>query len=252
MRWSTGLAASIGFHLALLGTLFLLPKVSLPEDEPTKVTWINLPSAGGPAGGAGIQEQGDPGERVRRVEEQAPESNDERKGAATPDAFSAESRKSAVKGTSKNPDSMGQAKTPAKGAQATPNPTKGTAGAGAGGGAGAGYGIPGLKAAQGAMGGSGLIDGVDGDFPYTWYLTTVQNRITGNWNRFNRTPQRVQIYFRIKRDGSIEGERIESPSLDGSFDQGALLAVKRSNPLPALPPEYPGKVLGVRFWFTGP
>jgi TonB family protein len=60
----------------------------------------------------------------------------------------------------------------------------------------------------------------------------------------------VQIYFRIRRDGSIDGERVESPSGNSLMDQSALLAVRRSNPLPRLPEGFDSPSLGVRFWFT--
>ena len=43
---------------------------------------------------------------------------------------------------------------------------------------------------------------------------------------------------------------MESPSGNGFLDQSALLAVRRSDPLPRLPEGFDGSSLGVRFWFT--
>jgi protein TonB len=100
------------------------------------------------------------------------------------------------------------------------------------------------------QGGSGLIGDLDGNFPYTWYLQQVQNRITGNWNRLTSAQGRVQIYFRITRDGAVDGARVESPSGNAALDQSALLAVRRSDPLPRLPEGFEGDSLGVRFWFS--
>ena len=91
---------------------------------------------------------------------------------------------------------------------------------------------------------------LDGNFPFVWYLQNVQNTITGNWNRLSNVQGRVQVYFRIRRDGSLEGIRVEIPSGNAALDQGALLAVKRSDPLPRLPDGFEGRSLGVRFWFS--
>jgi TonB family protein len=129
--------------------------------------------------------------------------------------------------------------------------TPGAAGQGGNGGIGASTGIPGLKAAQGIQGGTGIVGDLDGaEFPFLWYLQQVQGRITGNWNRMSSVQGRVQIYFRIKRDGSLEGIRVEIPSGNGALDQSAMLAVKRSDPLPRLPEGFDGQTLGVRFWFS--
>jgi len=96
----------------------------------------------------------------------------------------------------------------------------------------------------------GLVEGVDGTFPYTWYLQQVQARITANWNRVSSTQGRVQIYFRIARDGSLDRVRVEIPSSSAAMDESARMAVLRSAPLQRLPEGYEGQYLGVRFWFT--
>lgn len=250
MRWPAGLALSLGLHALVAAAFILVPRIKT-EPEEAKVTWISLPASGGVAGGAQAMEQGDPGDRLRRVEEVAPQQQEATKGAATPEAFSSTSRKSGVKGTNPDPTSLGQAPVAAKGAQPTASPSRGAAGSGGGQGLGQGTpGIPGLKVTSGIEGGTGLIDAVDGQFPFLWYLQQVQGRITGSWNRFTTAQGRVQIYFRIRKDGAIEGERIEIPSGNAGLDQSALLAVKRSNPLPPLPDGFDGRTLGVRFWFT--
>jgi TonB family protein len=251
----TCLAFSLVFHALVAAAILVTPKTEARTEE-TKVTWVNLPPAvTGPLGGSGPQEVGKQGERLRRVEEVAPKQAEPPAKAPpvpTPNAFGPKASRPA-KGTRDNPDSLGKAPVAAKGKTVDANPIVGAAGQGAGGGVGIGSpipGIPGLKASSGIQGGTGLISDLDGSFPFIWYLQQVQGRITGNWNRLTSIQGRVQIYFRIKRDGSIDGARVESPSGNSALDQSALLAVRRSDPLPRLPDGFEGGSLGVRFWFT--
>ena len=249
--WPVGLGVSLAFHGLVAAAIMIGPKEA-PKAEETKVTWVSLPSAGdtGPLGGSGPVEEGKQGERQRRVEEVAPK-RPEPAGVqtTTPNVFG-NKPSHPLKGTNPNPDSLGKAPVAAKGAAPVPNPVVGAAGQGGGGGIGVGAAIPGLKASSGIQGGSGLISDLDGSFPYISYLQQIQSRITGNWNRLNAAQGRVQIYFRIKRDGTIDGARVESPSGNGFLDQSALLAVRRSDPLPRLPEGFDASSLGVRFWFT--
>jgi TonB family protein len=251
LGWPVCLALSLALHAAVGAAVILAPKVRAGVDEPAKVTWVTLPAmAGDSSGGSSPTEAGETGERLRRVEDVAPQAQDGRKGAPTPEGFSTATKATGVKGTNPDPRSMGQARDFARGAQPQPNAVRGTAGQGGGGGIGQGSGIPGLRASGAAMGGIGSIDSVDGDFPFVWYLQQVQNRITTNWNRIPGSLGRVQIYFRIQRDGQIDGARVESPSGNGALDDSALRAVRSANPLTPLPESFEGKQLGVRFWFS--
>jgi len=244
--WPLCFSVSVGFHLLVAAAIFTAPKTEARQQEP-KVTWVTLPGAApaAPLGGAGPMEQGKEGERQRRVEEVAPRRPEPAGAAVTPNAFGPKPSRP-VKGTSENQESLGKAPVAAKGPAPAPNPAIGAAGQGSGGAIGIGSSIPGLKAAAGIQGGSGLISDLDQDFPFMWYLVQIQNRITGNWNRITSDTGRVQIYFRINRDGTIEGARVETTSGFPSLDQSALLAVRRSDPLGPLPE---GNSLGVRFWF---
>ncbi|HNX32151.1 MAG TPA: energy transducer TonB [Holophaga sp.] len=247
--WPLGLVASLCFHGLVLAVVLYSPKSGAPV-ETTKTTWVSLPAmgGGGPAGGSSATEKGEEGERHRRVEEVAPKTP-EKAGSATPNAFGSRPTK-ALKGTNPDLTSIGKAPVAAK----SPNPVSGlvpgAAGSGNGQGVGIGSGFPGMKATNGVSGGTGMIGDIDSDFPFIWYLQQVQNRITGNWTRLSSAQGRVQIYFRIKRDGSLDAIRVEIPSGNPTIDQGALLAVKRSDPLPRLPDGFEGQTLGVRFWFT--
>lgn len=250
MRWPLGLVLSVGVHALAVGAALVMPKASEKPRE-LKVTWVTLPasaSTGASSGGAGAMEEGKTGERVRRVEEVAPKL-DQKGYSPTPNAFGTKGVKG-VSGTNPDVTSTGKAPEAAKGKNPVANPTPGASGNGGGGGLGAGTGIPGLKASSGVQGGSGLIGDLDGNFPFLWYLQQVQGKVTGNWNRFSSAQGRVQVYFRITREGRIEGARVDIPSGNAALDQSALLAVKRSDPLPRLPDGFEGPSLGVRFWFS--
>ena len=250
LGWSRGLALSAGLHLAL-GAVFFWPHGrSADPSEEVKVTWVNLPSAmAGASGGSEAMDVGKSGERLRRVEEVAPV-RATAPSATAPDPFALKTTKSAARGDNKDVVSQGTGTTAAKGKTATPNPVAGAVGTGNGAAFGAGSGIPGLNPTSGVQGGVGLVGGVDGDFPFVWYLQQVQTRITTNWNRVSSTQGRVQIYFRIAKDGSLDRVRVEIPSGNAAMDDSARMAVLRSAPLQRLPEGYEGQYLGIRFWFT--
>lgn len=249
LGWPLGLALSLGFHGLVLAVILYSPKSAGVAENP-RITWVTLPAmaSAGPAGGSTAVEEGKQGERQRRVEEVAPKTT-EKPGTVTPNTFG-DKPTHPVKGSNPDPTSLGKAPVAAKGSNPTSTPVTGAAGTGNGSGLGAGTGVPGLKATSGVSGGSGLVGDIDSDFPFLWYLQQAQNQITANWNRISSGQGRVQIYFRIKRDGALETIRIEVPSGNATLDQSALLAVKRSDPLPRLPDGFEGSSLGVRFWFT--
>jgi TonB family protein len=250
LRWGSGLAVSLGLHMALGAAFFWPGGGAQDKAEDVKVTWVNLPAAMvGASGGSEAMEVGKTGERLRRVEEVAPV-RATAPSATAPDPFATKTTKAAAKGDNKDSVSQGTGTTAAKGKTAAQNPVAGAVGTGNGAAFGAGSGVPGLNPTSGVQGGMGLVGGVDGDFPYTWYLQQVQARITTNWNRVSSTQGRVQIYFRIAKDGSLDRVRVEIPSGNAAMDESARMAVLRSAPLQRLPDGYEGQFLGVRFWFT--
>ena len=250
LAWPQGLALSLALHLTL-GVFFFWPRGSASDKpEEVKVTWVNLPAAmAGASGGSEAMEVGKTGERLRRVEEVAPV-RQTAPSATAPDPFASRTTRAAARGDNRDAASQGTGTTAAKGKTATPNPVAGAVGTGNGAAFGAGSGIPGLNPTAGVQGGLGLVGGVDGDFPFTWYLQQVQTRITTNWNRVSSTQGRVQIYFRIAKDGSLDRVRVEIPSGNAAMDESARMAVLRSAPMQRLPDGYEGQYLGVRFWFT--
>lgn len=246
---SRAMGISVALHLALLVPLLVAGRGKVAAPEEIKVTWVTLPAAGGASGGSSPLEEGRTGERQRRVEDVAPEAGEKVQPMKVADAPGAEEAPTA-KGTSKAADAKGAAPVAAKGKNPDKAPVTGAAGQGGGGGVGQGGGIPGLKASAGAQGGTGFIGELDGTFPYTWYLQQIQNAIYGNWSRLTSAQGRVQLYFRIRRDGRIEGLRTETSSGNATLDRSAEMAVRRSDPLPRLPEGYDGETLGVRYWFT--
>lgn len=249
MAWGTGLGLSLALHVAL-GAFFLWPHGRTDQPEEVKVTWVNLPPAmATPSGGSDAMAEGKNGERLRRVEEVAPQ-RDTTPTATAPNPFAEKTTRAAPRGNNPDVASQGSGTTAAKGKAPAAHPVTGAAGQGNGAGIGAGSGIPGLNPSAGVQGGTGLVGGVDGDFPFMWYLQQVQTRITGNWSRVTSQQGRVQIYFRIARDGSLDRVRVEIPSGNPALDESARMAVLRSGPLQQLPEGYDGQYLGVRFWFT--
>lgn len=258
MGWGAGIAVVVGGYAALVALIVFMPRPRVKVEEPAKVTWVNLPAAmASQSGGAEAPVQGEnPQQRLRSVEEVAPkpEDNSAKAQPAPPDATDFGLRNKApkppVKGENPDKTSTGKAPIAAKAAVANPNTRPGTAGSGGAGGLGDGSAIPGLNATHGQQGGVGLI-GLDGgqDFPFVWYLQQVQATIVRNWNRLGGQG-RVLIYFRIRKDGAVESARVDTSSGNGDLDQSALMAVRRSEPLPRLPDGYGADYLGIRFWFS--
>ena len=248
-----GLAVAVALHVLPFAFL-LMPRAKETEPEAVKVTWVNLPPAqAGPSGGAAGTEQGEEkGQRLRRADEVAPERKDATPAALTQaDPMASRVVKGAIKGANPDETSKGTNTKAAKSPTPSPVPQGGAAGSGNGGGIGMGTPVPGLRATAGAQGGVGLIGGVEGgNFPFAWYLQQVQSQITANWNRLGGQQGRVQVYFRIRRDGSLAGEpKLVSESGHAALDESARMAVKRAQ-LPRLPEGYEAEWLGVYMWFT--
>lgn len=107
--------------------------------------------------------------------------------------------------------------------------------------------------------------GFGGDFGarYGWYVRTVRECISRNWDRGRLDPEirsapKVFIEFDIVRDGTISGERITTSSGNPSVDREALRAVQACSGrrdvgsvahLPPLPGDYSGNRVKVEVWF---
>jgi outer membrane biosynthesis protein TonB len=89
------------------------------------------------------------------------------------------------------------------------------------------------------------------------YLTRVVQIVRENW--YNLMPPSVYppirkqgklaLEFVIMKDGSVQGLLRDTTSGDVALDRAAMASVTASTPLPPLPKEFPGKLLGVRFYY---
>ena len=245
------LLQSIFLHGSVLGILMLSSNnPSSDKHIPLKVTWVTLKSSG-LSGGVEANELGNSPQRIR-LKQQVAALNDEKSTITRPpDTLGIKSKGLVAKGINSNRDSAGLAPNAPKSTNPSENKTLGVAGKGNSGGIGNGTPIPGLRPSSGISGGQGILSGTDTEFPYAYYLQQVQNKITDNWSK-SGNQGRVAIYFRIKRDGSIDFDRlqIESPSGNHFFDESARLAILRSGSFPPLPQTYPEETLGIHFWFV--
>jgi TonB family protein len=95
-----------------------------------------------------------------------------------------------------------------------------------------------------------------GDFGsrFSWYVTAVQQRISGNWLQSTIDANvswapRVVVTFDILRDGTITNVQVTQSSNNYSVDSSAMRAVQQSNRLMALPAAYGGSRVSVEFYF---
>jgi len=88
------------------------------------------------------------------------------------------------------------------------------------------------------------------DFPFAWYLRSVQTKITERWAGKAIPGQQPVATFEISRDGRVSALAIERPSGNPYYDQAALRAITEAAPFPPLPPEFAGPVLRVHLGFN--
>jgi colicin import membrane protein len=92
------------------------------------------------------------------------------------------------------------------------------------------------------------------NFPYTWYLNTITERVSSNWFSSLVDPGvsgsfQTILYFRIEKSGQIADVKIEQSSGVTPLDLSAVRAVKASAPFPPLPREYGEAYLGIHLIF---
>ncbi|MBZ5657025.1 MAG: TonB family protein [Acidobacteriia bacterium] len=109
--------------------------------------------------------------------------------------------------------------------------------------------------AGGAKGGFGFTGG-GGDFGnrFSWYVQTVQRKVSENWLKYEIDPRitqanRVYLTFDIGRDGHPTNVQIEQSSGVPSLDVSAMRAIQRIDTFGPLPPDYSGSRVSVEFWF---
>jgi protein TonB len=88
------------------------------------------------------------------------------------------------------------------------------------------------------------------DFPFAWYLSRVQAKVTERWAGKALPGQQPVAVFEISRDGQVSRLAIERSSGNSYYDQAALRAITEANPFPPLPAEFPGQTLRVHLGFN--
>src|ERR1017187_4551627 len=86
------------------------------------------------------------------------------------------------------------------------------------------------------------------------YLQRVLHDVRQNW--YNAIPESAQfkhgnliIEFAITKDGKVAGMKLVAPSGDVPLDRAAWAGITASDPFPALPSEFGGQYLALRFRF---
>jgi TonB family protein len=90
------------------------------------------------------------------------------------------------------------------------------------------------------------------DFPFAYYVSSMKRKIAAYWEvpTSGQESMYCVVYFRVRRDGSLESLSVEKGSGQFLFDQAALRAITRANPLPPLPDGFKENYLGVHFTFA--
>jgi TonB family protein len=246
---------SAAAHSALLLLILINPELPKPQ---RKSNFIYIPTGmiGLPGGGGGSR--GGP----QRTAEQPPAKKETLRDLTTPQKAQAEPKAElryptdkAKKPPAKKPEKKAVI-SKSDPASKTAAAREGEAAPGqAAGGRGSGLTI--------GAGGPGYGEGGGGDwagqiglqnFPYTYYLQNIRDRISSNWFTSLVDPGvsgifQVAVYFRINRNGSISNIDVRQSSGISSLDLSAKRAIVQSAPFPPLPADYGEDYLGVLLIF---
>jgi protein TonB len=86
---------------------------------------------------------------------------------------------------------------------------------------------------------------------FAYYRVAMQNKLSALWSPPRASSEIVcSVRFRIVRSGAIVGARVETSSGLAIFDHTALRATIEASPLPPLPADFPGDVVGVTMQFA--
>jgi TonB family protein len=88
-----------------------------------------------------------------------------------------------------------------------------------------------------------------GNFCCPQYLAAMQERILRNWESRQQTLGLAIVVFRVQRDGTLSDIAIERSSGNATLDFIATRALRLTQRIPPLPPEYPNPSLTVHMTF---
>jgi TonB family protein len=89
------------------------------------------------------------------------------------------------------------------------------------------------------------------------YMTRIVQIVRQNWYTLMpesvyppiRKQGKLALEFVILKDGKVSGMTVRTPSGDVALDRAAWASITASNPFPPLPKEFPGQILGLRFYY---
>lgn len=252
---------SLATHLAFLVLIILSPHLPRPSRKGL-VHYIPLDMVVGGGGGGGGGRGGGGGPAAKA--QSPPVKKETLRDLTTPQKARVE-EKPAMRYPVEKPKREPKAKTEKKAAITKPEPSppdkasqEGTqAGVEGGTGMGTGLRIGGGGGSGGGFGPGGAGFGPGGglaNFPYTYYLNIITDRVSSNWFSSLIDPGvsgsfQTIVYFRIERNGQITDVKIEQSSGVTPLDLSAVRAVRASAPFPPLPREYGETYLGIHLIF---
>jgi len=250
--------SSLLAHLALFLLIFASPSLSRSSKKGTihyiPLTFIGLPG-GGEAGGSG---EG-PATTLQPTELKRETLRD-----LTTIQKLQEEPKSSLRHPVEKPKKESKAQQNKKAVISKPQESlssrslqKGKTGPSAASGSGTGSGLRLGVGGPGSGGGfgSGYADQIGiSNFPYTYYLQIVRDRISSNWFTSLVDPSlagnfQTTVYFRILKNGQISNLEVKESSGLAPFDKLAIGAVMRAAPFPPLPADYDQEYLGIYLIF---
>ena len=89
------------------------------------------------------------------------------------------------------------------------------------------------------------------NFPYTYYLRILVNKISSNWVKSYTGPEKLYttVLFRIYRNGEVKNLQVVENSTAPSLDRSAVRAINSSSPFAPLPQGYQYDYLEIQLIF---
>jgi TonB family protein len=107
-----------------------------------------------------------------------------------------------------------------------------------------------LGSPTGSAAGTGPLTLSVSDFPYSWYIRQIHQKIQAQWSGRGIPGQQPAVVFEIRRDGRLSQVAIDKSSGNTYYDQVALRAINDAGPFPPLPDDYKAPVLKVTLQFV--
>jgi len=242
---------SLGAHLAFVLFIFFSPHLPKPSRKGLiHYIPLNMVVAGGGGGGGGTG-------KPAAVKPAPPAKKETLRDLTIPQKVQPESKPAMrypVEKPKKEPKTKVEKKAAITKPEASPPDKAAQEGTpeGAEGGTGMGTGLR-IGGGEGP-GGPGYGAGGLANFPYTYYLNIITDRVSSNWFSSLVDPGlsgsfQTVIYFRIEKNGQITDVKIEQSSGVTPLDLSAVRAIKASAPFPPLPREYEDAYLGIHLIF---